>query len=397
MRKLITTDSHMVPPPWLVNEVPERLRPHIPDLFMHVEEIDGERYIVIPQQRAMAIAEASAADAGEAIKIKVESEEHLIQQINMLRGVDAMPHWDPVGRLIDMQRENVVGAVLITNIPLSLERGPLVVEAQTAWCRTVNDWLHDTYKDHYDQFAAGIYLPFFDPAECVKELERCAALGMRPALLPDAIWGSPYYGAEWEPFWEAAAGLRIPVTMHIAGTRNKLHPDTNAGSHPLFNPAYAGAGIAGFYSQSVQIGITLVDLTFSGIFQKYPDLQVIVTEGYAFWLAGLMDFCDHHWQGRFGEMGRQMIELDALPSHYMKRQAHATFMWDPVAIHNRSFTGTDSLLWGNDYPHREGIFPDSQPLIEKQFAGVPEAEIEKMTYSNAKELFGFGDVEFGDA
>ena len=50
--------------------------------------------------------------------------------------------------------------------------------------------------------------------------------------------------------------------------------------------------------------------------------------------------------------------------------------------------GTDCLLWGNDYPHREGSFPESQEWVEKQFDGVPEPEIEAMTWGNASKLFG---------
>ena len=64
-------------------------------------------------------------------------------------------------------------------------------------------------------------------------------------------------------------------------------------------------------------------------------------------------------------------------------------MWEPVAVHNREFTGTDSLLWGNDHPHAEGVYPDSQAFVDKQFAGAPESEIEKMTFSNARQIFGF--------
>ena len=64
-------------------------------------------------------------------------------------------------------------------------------------------------------------------------------------------------------------------------------------------------------------------------------------------------------------------------------------MWDPLAIENREHTGLRSLMWGNDYPHPEGAFPDSQEWVEKQFAGVPEEEIHQMTFANAKELFSF--------
>jgi len=87
-------------------------------------------------------------------------------------------------------------------------------------------------------------------------------------------------------------------------------------------------------------------------------------------------------------MGEWAAKLDAPPGYYLKRQAHATFMWDPVAIANRDVTGTDCLLWGNDYPHREGSFPWSQEWVDKQFAGVPESDVDAITRGNAAKLFG---------
>jgi hypothetical protein len=116
------------------------------------------------------------------------------------------------------------------------------------------------------------------------------------------------------------------------------------------------------------------------VFERYPDLHVIMTEGYAGWLAFAIQFWDHHWNDtRFKQManiGDWAPSLQGPPSYYLKRQAHATFMWDPLAVEVRHITGTDCLLWGNDYPHREGSFPWSQEWIDKQFAGVPEDEVD---------------------
>jgi predicted TIM-barrel fold metal-dependent hydrolase len=62
-------------------------------------------------------------------------------------------------------------------------------------------------------------------------------------------------------------------------------------------------------------------------------------------------------------------------------------MWDPLAIEVRHLTGTDCLLWGNDYPHPEGSFSHSQEWHDKQFAGVPEADIDAIVRGNAAKLF----------
>jgi predicted TIM-barrel fold metal-dependent hydrolase len=47
------------------------------------------------------------------------------------------------------------------------------------------------------------------------------------------------------------------------------------------------------------------------------------------------------------------------------------------------------MLWGSDYPHAEATFPRSQQFIQRMFKGVPEADLQKITSSNAAKMFGF--------
>ena len=65
-------------------------------------------------------------------------------------------------------------------------------------------------------------------------------------------------------------------------------------------------------------------------------------------------------------------------------------MWDPVAIHNREITGTDCLLWGNDYPHNEGAFPYSHEWAGKQFADVAPHQAKAILHDNGAKVFKLG-------
>jgi predicted TIM-barrel fold metal-dependent hydrolase len=47
------------------------------------------------------------------------------------------------------------------------------------------------------------------------------------------------------------------------------------------------------------------------------------------------------------------------------------------------------MLWGSDYPHAEATFPRSQQFLQRMFEGVPEADLQKITSSNAARMFGF--------
>ena len=64
-------------------------------------------------------------------------------------------------------------------------------------------------------------------------------------------------------------------------------------------------------------------------------------------------------------------------------------MTDPVAVHNRSITGVECLLWGNDYPHPEGTWPHSIDAVHEQFVGVARDDVLAMVAGNAARVFGF--------
>ena len=299
---------------------------------------------------------------------------------------ESHPSFEPAEVLADLERDGVRGAVLISR-SLSWDKArPL--EADVAYCQLANDWSAERWGPYLDRVAPGIVLPLRDIPAAVRELERCAAKGLRPALLPDGMEDPAFTSPAWEPMWEALSGLKVAATLHV-GTRQSV---PGASAQAMKMQPYPGLPMVGWYTQCSQMGETLGQLTFSGAFERHPDLHVVMTEGYAGWLAFAMQFWDHHFESRFRwehpvNSGPLAVQLEAPPSYYLKRQAHATFMWDPLAIEVRDLTGTDCLLWGNDYPHPEGSFPHSQEWNDKQFAGVPEAEIDAIVRGNAAKLF----------
>ena len=82
-------------------------------------------------------------------------------------------------------------------------------------------------------------------------------------------------------------------------------------------------------------------------------------------------------------------ELAELPSFYIRRQVHATFQEDVVGLHNVSITGPDCLLWGSDYPHEEGTYPDSRETVERMVKDLDDDVARKIFRENGAALFGF--------
>ena len=47
----------------------------------------------------------------------------------------------------------------------------------------------------------------------------------------------------------------------------------------------------------------------------------------------------------------------------------------------------DGLMWGSDYPHTDGIWPESDKYIEQQFRDLTAEQVHKITCENAAKFY----------
>jgi predicted TIM-barrel fold metal-dependent hydrolase len=400
-RRLITADSHSVAPLTLANELPERLRSKVP----HLEKRSDGMYLVRPwpaipdEDGNVEQGDMMTKRLAAGVQVDPDDDAAIARLYYGDVTVEAVPNFTVEQRLAEMALDGVVGEVLMGSGTSGMLSDP---EIGLAWAQLNNDWSADTYRDHLDQFAPGIDLPLYDATVAAKELERAAALGLRPGLLPDFVPNRPYSSAFWEPLWDAAAALHVPLVFHLSGARSAKpdKPQTSMGMTAGDGRQVLSFGssdmVTGLATISVGVSETVGWLVMSGVLERHPDLQVVMTESGAGWLAWLMDFMDFYHQQRWsGPDGAMRLagfidkrpKIAELPSHYVRRQVKCTFMHDTAAIRQRDFTGLDCLMWGNDYPHIEGTFPYSQDAVEGQFAGVPEHEIMQIVHDNAANLY----------
>ena len=77
-----------------------------------------------------------------------------------------------------------------------------------------------------------------------------------------------------------------------------------------------------------------------------------------------------------------------LPSEYFRRQIYATFQDDRAGVMTYELSGADNLMWASDFPHRASTWPRSRAVIAQNFAGIPAEVKRKITYENARRLYG---------
>jgi predicted TIM-barrel fold metal-dependent hydrolase len=244
-------------------------------------------------------------------------------------------------------------------------------------CRIYNDWILERLSGNPRVKVAGM-IPTWDLDMALAEVERIAGEpSIGGVLLP--LVGTPEWNLpQWEPLWSVIAATGKPVVMH-QGTGHDM----------IFYRGW-GSGTANLLATQSMAPRATALLSCSGVLERHPDLDVVLVEVNAGWLAWTMHTLDEYYQAH-AAIGWTKPTLDQLPSYYIRRQIHATFQSDPVGLANLPLTGSDCLLWGNDYPHPESTFPHSNEVLSVLLDGLSDANASAVTSGNAARLFGFSD------
>jgi hypothetical protein len=87
-----------------------------------------------------------------------------------------------------------------------------------------------------------------------------------------------------------------------------------------------------------------------------------------------------------------MQPLKCKPSAYLRERNLWGFMKDPLGVRLRHDIGVKALLWGSDFAHATGDWPESRRVIDETFVGVPADERYAMVAGNAIEFFHLKDT-----
>jgi predicted TIM-barrel fold metal-dependent hydrolase len=358
-----------------------RLDARFKDRAPRMEPIEGKPGVslVAPGIRPFPIASLSAAGrSGEALKQHYGS------------GYEAArpSGWDPVERIKDQEVDGVCAEVLYTSLGMPLF-GLQDAELQHHYFKVYNDWLAE-FCSHNPKRLIGIALiALNDIGQAVTELERCARLGLRGAM----IWGfapegRPYSSKEYEPFWAAAQDLGLPVSLHVITAGRGGGPSLRASKEIAQSEKNApGISIIGGYMfMTADVQQSLMVIVMSGVLDRFPGLKLVSAENDTGWLPHFMYRLDHAYE-KYGKVSG-IRDFEFKPSDYLRRQLWATFQDDPTGTVNYQFFGADRYMWASDFPHTDSTWPHSQEVIRRDFAGVPQEVTRKIVCDNASKLYG---------
>jgi predicted TIM-barrel fold metal-dependent hydrolase len=280
---------------------------------------------------------------------------------------------EPRPRLEDQLSDNVEAEVVYPGMGL-LTAGTPDPEVKAEAFRIYNDWLAKEFISENPQrlVGAGLIPIGGDVDVAVQMAYRCADLGLRAFQLPAKLASCPYENPALEPLWNAFEDIGFPVSFHVG----------------------SGEDAFGFeYSSMAALAVpikfraieTVAQLVFGGILERHPRLKVVIVESGIGWLASVNTYMDHWW----GAHRRWLKpELPLPPSEYVHRQVWATFEDDRPGLLTLPMLNPERLMWGNDYPHTEGVWPNSVASLERDLTGLSEEDQRRVTRTNAAELYG---------
>jgi predicted TIM-barrel fold metal-dependent hydrolase len=286
--------------------------------------------------------------------------------------------FDPTERVKVLDAEGIDIAVMYPGLGLKLGA---VQDAQlaVASCRVYNDWLADWCSRAPDRLHSVGALPLQDPVEAAREVHRIAALGMRAGFArPNAYNDRPLHHPVYTPVWEALSETGLPIAFHPAGLADM--PGASRALMHLMAPGTHHALILLFDQQ-----MTLSNLVYGGVLERFPELKVAILECGGGWIA--------HWMDRLDEFlesyGWATGGLSLTPREYFQRQCWISF--DPGEITSKvlaPIVGADRFVWASDFPHSDAQYPGVVDELREATEGMDPDARSLLFGTNALEMYG---------
>jgi predicted TIM-barrel fold metal-dependent hydrolase len=284
---------------------------------------------------------------------------------------------DPKLRIKDQDLDGVQAEVIYGVLGASMRLNDN--EAATELLRIYNEWLADFCAAAPDRFAGLASIPSHDVDAAVAEIQNVAQRGVLKGIeVANTHDMAPLFDPSWKPVWEVANEAQLPIHYHTIGPKNDYNFDNMAALQR--RQAFA------VHITSFQLAMSkiIMEIIYGGVLEAYPKIKVVIGESGIGWIPYILDHMDLEWEDQFKD-----LTLKMKPSDYWRRQCFATYQSDPIGLRLLDILGEDNVMWGSDFPHPDGVWPDSKAFIEREFEHIPKTIKQKILCDNAAELYGF--------
>jgi predicted TIM-barrel fold metal-dependent hydrolase len=308
-------------------------------------------------------------------------------------------------RLKEMDAEGIAAEVIhpatqVATLPFFAQvNKPRPPDIRAAGQRAYHRWLAD-----FMAASGGRLVGVAEPGPCLDmddtldELRWCAEHGFRSAFLPGATADEslpPLSDPYFEPFWSACDEMRLVLGVHAGWgqsqkrtweTFDMLKKLVEANDDPSARLEDLAHQMSSNEMSPLRLDLgprrVLWQLMLGGVFDRHPDLKLALVEIRADWIPATLAHLDARFE-------REDTPLKAKPSEYYERNVVVT----PSSPHRceiemRDDLGVDRMMFGADFPHWEGTWPNTVDWIRVAFSGVDESDARKILADNAIDVYG---------
>jgi len=288
---------------------------------------------------------------------------------------------DPAQRREDQERDGVEAEVIYGIIGISRgffgSKGITDPALLADVYRAYNQYIADFNRAIPGRFYGLGCLPNHDGSAAAAEVRHCASLGLKGAVF--VPWGStmPVWHEMWEPMWAAAEETGRVISFHVF--------EGGGATVGYEVKGVRRADVIGAWTvvAPMQMDEILASIILSGVCQRHPGLRLVLGESGIGWLPYMLERLDDTYEERLADD----LKLPLPPTAYFKRQIWATFQKDLHGVRAMAAIAPENVMWGSDYPHRDGTWPFSRKAIEEQFRDIPEGIACRMLWDNVRRLY----------
>ncbi len=288
--------------------------------------------------------------------------------------------WSLPSRLDHMDDEGVdVQVCFPTNGALATGNSVKDIDLQSALVRAYNNWAIDFCRDSSGRV---LFVALASPGggeEALREVKRVAS---NPAVAAvtlagfiDLSEGQKWCDEKFEGLWQLLESEGLPAAFHGGGSQRSLFGQ------------YQGemATVAHAISFPVDLMLSLADLIFGDVLERYPNLRCGFYEANAGWVPYWLARLDDHGTGRQARF-MHGASVSMKPSDYFYRQCSVSCDADegtlPLVV---DYLEGSNIIFNTDYPHPDAPFPGAvDELLERP---IPEDAKRKILWDNSVDLY----------
>jgi predicted TIM-barrel fold metal-dependent hydrolase len=246
-----------------------------------------------------------------------------------------------------------------------------------------NEWVADWASQAPGRLLPTFQVPFWDQEATLAEIRWAVGRGFRAMNLPAPVRSLPTYNQPfYEPLWKLCSDSGL--TLHTHGGGGEIFQVTGPGSFGIFMTELHHASRRG-----------MPQMIFGGVFERYPDLKLLLTEQSGGGLAEALKTADSAYLSPQAHRETPYIGdvLPRLPSDYFRTNCFigGSFMARAEAEEAVTEGWVDNLLWGRDYPHPEGTWPYTSESIRMTFAGLPDDAVRAILGETSISVLGLDE------